>query len=122
MANEYEAELEEQLVKSRDLITREIGQIAAWLKLQSTTDIANPTLTGEEHALANRVLNRVLHSEPEESQANNAELDSYILHAQLIREIVPAEIVSVYQAINDAARTITAIGIYHKLVEEGVSA
>ena len=118
MANEREQTLAHTVIEQRAVIARDIDQVRDWLKVQSVKDIKDERLSINQRAMARRIFNRAMHIGTDSEQATDQELDSYFIEAKILREVVPVQIASVQQGIEDAARTICTIFIYADLAEE----
>ena len=117
MARDTEQTLADTVVEQRAVISRDIDQVRDWLKIQTVKDIKDDRLSTTQRAMARRIFNRAMHIGTEEDQANNQELDSYFIEAKILREVVPVQIASVQQEIEEAGRTICTIFIYADMAE-----
>ena len=118
MARDTEQTLADTIIEQRSIISRDIDQVRDWLKVQSVKDIKDDRLTASQRAMARRIFNRAMHIGTEEEQATNQELDSYFIEAKILREVVPVQVASVQQDIEDASRTICTIFIYVDMLEQ----
>ena len=115
MANEREQTLADTVIEQRAIIARDIDQVRDWLKTQTVKDIKDERLSSSQRAMARRIFNRAMHIGPEQEQATDQELDTYFIEAKILREVVPLQIASVQDGIEDAARTICTIFIYAEM-------
>lgn len=118
MASNTEHTLADTVIEQRTIIARDIDQVRDWLKVQTVKDIKDDRLSTAQRAMARRIFNRALHIGTDSEQATNQELDTYFIEAKILREVVPVQVASVQQGIEDAARTVCTIFIYADLVEE----
>lgn len=118
MANDTEQTLADTVIEQRAVIARDIDQVRDWLKAQTVKDIKDERLSSAQRAMARRIFNRAMHIGADTEQATDQELDSYFIEAKILREVVPLQIASVQQGIEDAARTICTIFIFADLMEE----
>ena len=118
MAIENEQTLADVLVEQRSSIKRDTEQLRNWLKDQSAADIEDTKLSAAQHAMALRIHHRSMRTGTDADQATNQELDEYFIEAKIFRDVVPLQIASVQQGIDDSARIITTILVYSDLVEK----
>lgn len=121
MTKETEQTLADTVIEQRAIISRDIDQVRDWLKVQTVKDIKDDRLSASQRAMARRIFNRAMHIGTEDEQATNQELDSYFIEAKILREVVPVQIASVQQEIEDAARTICTIYIYADMTEDAAT-
>lgn len=115
MARETEQTLADTVFEQRAIISRDIDQVRNWLKVQTVKDIKDERLSASQRAMARRIFNRAMHIGADEEQATYQELDSYFIEAKILREVVPVQIASVHDGIEEAARTICTIFIYAEM-------
>lgn len=118
MANDTQQTLADTVIEQRAIIARDIDQVREWLKVQTVKDIKDEHLSASQRAMARRIFNRAMHIGTEDEQATDQELDSYFIEAKILREVVPVQIASVQQGIEDAARTVCTIFIFADMLEE----
>ena len=118
MPNDKQQTLADTVIEQRAIIARDIDQVRDWLKVQTVKDIKDERLSAGQRAMARRIFNRAMHIGTAEEQATDQELDSYFIEAKILREVVPVQIASVQQGIEDAARTVCTIFIFADMLEE----
>ena len=118
MASNTEQTFADTVIEQRAIIARDIDQVREWLKVQTVKDIKDDRLSTAQRAMARRIFNRAMHIGTDSEQATDQELDTYFIEAKILREVVPVQIASVQQGIENAARTVCTIFIYADLMEE----
>ncbi|EGF32202.1 hypothetical protein IMCC9480_2750 [Oxalobacteraceae bacterium IMCC9480] len=103
MDKESEQALAAFTTANGQIIKSNIAILRTWMQQQSAADMQDTTLSAVQRAMATRVFKRTSHTGTIGEQASEIELDSYFCDARVLREIVPHEVLSLYDIMEAAA-------------------
>ena len=85
------------------IIKDNIATLRTWMQRQSAADMQDTTLSAVQRAMASRIFKHTSHTGTVSQQASELELDSYFCDAKILREIVPDEVINLYDVMETAA-------------------
>ncbi|MEB0134416.1 hypothetical protein QN362_03625 [Actimicrobium sp. CCC2.4] len=85
------------------IIKGNIAILRTWMQQQSAADMQDTALSAVQRAMATRVFKRTTQTGTIEERAFELELDSYFCDARVLREIVPHEVLNLYDIMEAAA-------------------